>query len=208
MTIQNLIKPCLALIAIIMTSGCVPLTAATTAVVGTSIVEERSAGDRIDDNLIVVKIKEAFIQADTSELFESISVSSIEGRVMLTGSVKDEQIRSKAESLAWDIRGVKEVINELEVDKKELSDRANDMWIASTVRSKLLFEKDLRSVNYVVDVNHAVVYLLGIAQDDHELQRALKIASTVKGVKRVVNHVILKDDPRRLKAGFSKKKEM
>jgi len=130
----------------------------------------------------------------------------MEGRVMLTGSVQGEQYKTQASELTWNVRGVKEVINEIEVDKKELSDRAKDMFIASTVRSKLLLEKDLRSINYVVDVNHGIVFLLGIAQDNNELSRALKIASMVKGVQKVVNHVIIKDDPRRNKVGWSKKK--
>ena len=125
---------------------------------------------------------------------------------MLTGSVQGEQYKTQASELTWNVRGVKEVINEIEVDKKELSDRAKDMFIASTVRSKLLLEKDLRSINYVVDVNHGIVFLLGIAQDNNELSRALKIASMVKGVQKVVNHVIIKDDPRRNKVGWSKKK--
>lgn len=178
-------------------SACVPFAAAGTAVVGTTIAEERSIGDKIDDNIIEIKIKEDYLQTETSEMFERISVNTIEGRTLLTGSVTDVQYKTRAEELAWKVRGVKEVINEIVIDKKELSDHAKDMLIASTVRSKLLFEKNLRSINYLVDVNNGTVFLLGLAQDQEELNRALKIASTVKGVKHVVNHVILIDDPRR-----------
>ncbi len=208
MNLLQLSKLILAAAVLLPISACVPFAAAGTAVVGTTIAEERSVGDKIDDNIIEIKVKEAYLQNETSEMFERISVNAIEGRVLLTGSVKSVQYRIGAEELAWKISGVKEVINEIVIDKKELSDHAKDMWIASAVRSKLLFEKDLRSINYLVDVNNGTVFLLGLAQDEGELNRAIKIASTVKGVKNVVNHVILVDDPRRNASNWNKKKEM
>jgi osmotically-inducible protein OsmY len=98
------------------------------------------------------------------------------------------------------------VLNEIETSPKDIKDYTKDTLIANTVRSKLLFEKDLRSVNYSVDVNNGAVYLIGVAQNQAELDKALKITSSAKGVKRVVNYVILKDDPRRLRDGMLKKK--
>jgi osmotically-inducible protein OsmY len=43
----------------------------------------------------------------------------------------------------------------------------------------------------------SVVYLLGVAQDQNELNRAIKAAGSIKGVRKIVNHVIMKNDPRR-----------
>lgn len=178
-------------------SGCEPFAIASTAVVGTTLAEERSAGDKVDDNIIQLKIKEKYTQAETREILLRVSVSVMEGRVMLTGSVSEQKYSDSASDIAWKTRGVKEVINEIEVGEKEPKDRAKDLFISSTISSKLLFEKDLKSLNYIVDVNDQVVFLLGIAQNKNELNRALKIASEVKGVQKVVNHVILKNDPRR-----------
>jgi osmotically-inducible protein OsmY len=42
-----------------------------------------------------------------------------------------------------------------------------------------------------------VIYLLGIAQDLEERERVNNYARALPYVKKVVNHVILKDDPRR-----------
>ena len=41
------------------------------------------------------------------------------------------------------------------------------------------------------------VYIIGIAYSLEEQQMVLKIASKVKGVEKVVNHIILADDLRR-----------
>ena len=45
-------------LAVLNLNGCVPITAVSTAVVGTAINEERSAGDKLDDSLITLKIKD------------------------------------------------------------------------------------------------------------------------------------------------------
>jgi osmotically-inducible protein OsmY len=178
-------------------SGCMPLAAISTGIVGTTIAEERTAGDKLNDSIITVKIKDHYTQTEISEMLSRISVHSMEGRVLLTGSVTDKKYAAEAAKIAWKVKGVREVINEVEINSKDIKDRAKDLFIESTIESKLLFEKDLSSINYVVDVNNGVVYLLGIAQNDDELKRALQIARSTKGVKKVVNHVIMKDDPRR-----------
>lgn len=48
-----------------------------------------------------------------------------------------------------------------------------------------------------MQVNHGTVYLLGVAQNEEELERVLYIASRTSGVGTVVNYVTLKSDPRR-----------
>ncbi len=205
---NTIIKSTIALGTAFILTSCMEVAAVSSAVVGTTIAEERSAGDRMDDTVIMMKIKEAFLQKDFNEMLGRISVISHEGRVLLTGSVTDQKYADEAVKMAWEIRGVKEVLNELETSQKDLKDYTKDSFIANTIRSKLLLEKDLRSVNYSVDVNNSVAFLIGVAQNQNELDRALKIASSVKGVRKVVNYVILKDDPRRVQEGKSKKKEM
>lgn len=182
-----------------ITTGCLPTVMASTAVVGATIVEDRTAGDKLDDNIISVKIKDSFIREDLDEIMAKVTVSVYEGRVMLTGSVTKEEYAHKAVDLAWKVLGVKEVINEIQVAKREMKDLAKDTFIANTVRSKLLLEKNLKSVNYIVDAQAGVVYLIGVAQDKMELHKAIDIARGVKGVRQVVSHVLMKDDTRRLK---------
>ncbi len=187
----------LALLSISSLSGCVPVVVATGAVASKSITEERTVGDRLDDNMIILKIKERFMQTNVSEMLNRISVNSYEGRVMLTGSVPEHDYLARAAHIAWQVDGVKEVINEVVVKTKDFPDLAKESFIANTIRSKLLFEKDLSSNNYIVDVNDSVVYLLGVAKDRTELNKALEISRSVKGVRSVVNHVIIRDDERR-----------
>src|SRR5690606_17590191 len=114
------------------------------------------------------------------------------GRVLLTGKVNTPDTKVTAVRLAWQPNGVREVIDEIVVtDKDSIGDLTNDTWITTQVKSKLLFNKDVRSINYSVETVNAVVYLIGIARSQAELETATAIASTVKGVKRVISHVRL-----------------
>ena len=93
---------------------------------------------------------------------------------------------------------MKEVFNEVEVrDRAGLIDYFKDVRIANELRLKLLSDKDVSAVNYSVETVNTVIYLMGIAQDQAELERVTGHASNIKGVSRVVSFVLLKDDPRR-----------
>ena len=181
----------------IILSGCAAVATLGILETGKSAQDERSMGNIIDDAIITAKIKNHFAQTEFNELLSRISVSTTEGRVMLTGSVTKHEYIVDAVRLAWSIRGVKEVINELKVSNKCLRDRAVDTLIKKQIEAKFLLQKDFKSVNYTVDVNEGVVFLLGIAQDKAELDIALKIASNIKNVTKVVSHITLVGDPRR-----------
>lgn len=180
--------------------GCVA--AAVTAVTESAVVvaQERSVGDAVDDAGIFAQIKERYLQADTNDLFANVEIKVVEGRVLLTGNVDEPDTQIEAVNLAWQVDGVREVINEIQVsDQSGFSNYARDVWVSAQVRSRLLFGKGIRSVNYSVITVNQVVYLMGIAQDQAELNRAVNVASTTSYVKKVVSYVQLKGDPRREK---------
>ena len=179
-------------------SGCLAIAAGGVAGTGYTVAQERSVGSVVDDNAIWTKIKSAFLQHDVNDLFGDVNVEVSEGRVLLTGDVRSPQTRVDAVRITWQVSGVKEVINEIQVtDQTTLKNYANDLWIITQVKSRLLLEKNLRSINYSVDCINATVYLMGIAQDQNELNRATIIAGKVKGVKNVISHVRLRQDPLR-----------
>lgn len=189
----------LCLITAVNLSSCVPaaVTAgATTA--GVVAAQERSTGNAFDDTGIKLTLNNLYFNRDINDLFKNVNIHVSEGRVLLTGAVDKPETKVEAVRLAWRAKGVREVIDEIQVnDQTGIADYARDTWISAQIRSRLLFEKNLRSINYNVETVNGVVYLLGIAQDQEELRKATYIASTTKYVKQVISHVILKNDPRR-----------
>jgi osmotically-inducible protein OsmY len=141
------------------------------------------------------------LQKNFDNLFASVHVKTNEGRVLLTGSVSNERMRDLAVQIAWSQKGVKEVINELKIAEKTgelaVKDYSIDSWVTTQLKAKLLLEKDIHSINYKIETINGVVYLFGIAQNQHELDRVTAIASSINHVKRVVSYVRLKNDPHR-----------
>ena len=183
---------------IISLSGCVPLAiggATETAVV---IAQERSAGNALDDLSIMLQIKNLYAQQDYKDLLANVEMKVVEGRVLLTGNVNKPDSQIEAVKLAWQVNGVKEVINEIQInDQSGFMNYAKDVWISTQVRTRLLLGKDIHNINYSVITVNQVVYLMGIAQNQEELNRVANVASSTSYVQRVVSHVRLKDDPRR-----------
>lgn len=182
-------------LSVLVLNGCVAaaLTGATTG--GVWATQERSVGNAIDDAGIIAQINSKYVQKHFDDLFRSVNIKVHEGRVLLTGIVPNAENKKDAEELAWQVAGVKEVINELEVSKDfSYQGYVSDSWINTEIAARLLADKHIHSVNYSVNTVNGTVYILGIAQDKKELMSVAETISKIKGVKRVVGHVRLKDD--------------
>ena len=185
----------LALLILTQTS-CAAVVLGGAAKVGSVVAEDRSVGSTVDDTTIWTEIKSLYLQKNVDYIFAAVNVEVKEGRVLLTGRVDNPDHRVEAVRLAWQPVGVKEVINELQItDKSSLRDDANDYWINTQVRTKLLLEKNVRSINYTPDTINGIVYLIGVAQNEWEMNQAALVASKVKGVKRVVSYVKVRANP-------------
>ena len=78
---------------------------------------ERSLGTVVDDATIKVNIAAKFLNAGNN-LFVNINTSVLEGRILLTGLVDNQEIRIDAVRLVWEVEGVKEIINEIEIGNR------------------------------------------------------------------------------------------
>jgi osmotically-inducible protein OsmY len=192
---NKIIKFCLALKVIFITTGCaalLPISVVTTTLIAS---DERSLGVILDDKMITNKIRSDL--AKFGSTFLQVHLAVLEGRILLTGTVPSNEAAKELLKIVWSIKGVREVLNELVVALKTLDNSANDLLIEKAVESLLLLEKDLISANYKVSVNNSKVYILGIAQNAKERDKALTVARTVKAVDKVINYIILKNDIRR-----------
>jgi len=159
--------------------------------------EERGIGGSLVDSRIKATINFNLLEEDRI-LFKGISTAVYERRVLLTGIAKSVEKRDAAVRIAWQTAGVREVINEIIVDPSGNSGTfVSDAWIAAKLRTKLMFDRDIESINYTIDTLRGTIHLLGVAQDEVEMEKVLAHARNLSSVRKVVNHVILKTDPRR-----------
>ncbi|HSR54596.1 MAG TPA: BON domain-containing protein [Alphaproteobacteria bacterium] len=161
--------------------------------------EERGLGGALRDSRIKAELNFELLEEDRI-LFKGLSTSVYEGRVLLTGIAKSAAKRDAAVRIAWQTPGVKEVINEIIIDPSGASGSfSRDTWISTKLRTNLMFDFDIDAINYSIDTLRGTVHLLGVAQNQEELEKVLDHARNLAYVKKVVNHVILKTDPRRMR---------
>ena len=77
----------------------------------------KSAGTNIDDATITASVKSKLVAEKAGNLTR-VDVDTNNGTVYLNGTVESPEQRSRAEQLAWQAKGVKSVVNNLQVQKK------------------------------------------------------------------------------------------
>ena len=174
-------------------AGCDRLLLTVPAQLGTALAEERSVGEAIDDLTIRVELNHIFFGED-AELHEAVSFSVTEGRVLLRGVVASPEAQARAVELAGRASGVRKVIDGLQVGGAPgVAAHARDVSISAQLMSRLMLDLDVAHINYDVGTVNGVVHMMGIAQDEEELSRVVDHARAIAGVRRVANHVAIKD---------------
>ena len=192
---KNNILITLALICSLNIFSCSPAgVLATGGATGMVVAEgDRSFGSVVDDATIKINVAAKFINSDDN-LFIDISTSVLEGRVLLTGLVDNQEIRIDAVRRVWEVDGVKEVINEIQIGNREsLKEYAQDVWITTQVRGLAAKTVGLRSIAYNYETIQGKVYIVGVTSRPEQLEAIIDAAKTVKGVTEIVNYVIVKD---------------
>jgi osmotically-inducible protein OsmY len=147
--------------------------------------DRRTSGAQLNDEGIEIRsanrLREKFGERG------NFSVTSYNGRVLLTGEVAGNSDKITAEQLVFQVENVKAVINELTIatSTSTLKERSNDALITSLVKSSLFEAKELPSSAFKVVTERGVVYLMGRVTQ-READRGTEIARGVSGVVKVV----------------------
>ena len=153
---------------------------------------DRSFGAVVDDATIKINIAAKFLNAGNN-LFVDINTTVLEGRVLLTGLVDNQELRIEAVRLVWEIEGVREVINEIEIGNREgIKDYAKDLWINTQARGVAAKTLGLRAVAYNFETINGKIYVAGVTSKPDQLDILIDSLKSIKGVKEITNYVIVK----------------
>ncbi len=174
-------------------NACAPaIIGGSAAVVGGALVREKGLSGSLSDSQISAKIEMELYKRDP-DLHRRVSVTVQNGEVLLTGAVPNSTDHLDAVRLTWEVQGVIRVIDNIAVsDGGTVGLYANDTWITTQVKTKMLFDKDIQSANYSVKTVSGKVHLMGIAQDEAELKIVTDIARHTQGVSKVISYVKMK----------------
>jgi hyperosmotically inducible periplasmic protein len=77
----------------------------------------KTIGGNVDDATITASVKSRLV-ADKPANLTRVDVDTNNGTVYLNGTVESPEQKTRAEQLAWQAKGVKSVVNNLQVLKK------------------------------------------------------------------------------------------
>lgn len=179
------------LIPALLVSACTPIgmAAGAGASLGVAAAQEGGISNAANDLRIKTLINEKWLSYKV-DTFAKLNTTVDQGRVLITGVVQNPDDRVEAVRLAWQVKGVKQVINEIRVAGSEgVQGFVKDNWITTRLRTAITFDRDVASINYSIDTVQGTVYLMGVAQSQIELNKVMKHARTIPGVKQVISYV-------------------
>ena len=158
--------------------------------------KEKGLGTTISDNIIKTKISNLIFKYD-KELIAETKVFVNNGSVLFTGKVKKPSNKIQITKLAWTIRGVKEVNNEIQVtDTSSIKNIARDIASLGEIRARIMSDKSINSINYSIDVVNDKAYISGVASNETEMNLVKNHASSARFVKEVYSYILLNKDTR------------
>jgi osmotically-inducible protein OsmY len=182
----------MALLASLVLSGCVPAIIGGGVLAEKAVAEERGLGVTLGDTGIRSSIH-AKVMRYNMGVFHRLNFKVREGKVLVAGNVDTDEQMLEVIRLIWTVNGVREVINEIRVGQKgTMGGYARDSWITTKVKTTLLFNRDIASRNYSIETVGAVVYIMGVAQNQDELDHVTDLISRTDYVQKVMSYVRIK----------------
>ena len=159
-------------------------------------LDPRSLGTQIDDSIMQKNLSARLALKEKSYLL-SINVKVIDGRIFITGKVKNPDEKLQITKLAWETKGVRSVKNDIKTKEKfNFKQSAKDLLITSQLRTALIFDKEIKATNYQIDTYKEKIYIYGIAHTKDERKKVINEAKEILDVKGVIASILLVEDLR------------
>ena len=176
--------------------SCAPLVGTVGMVSLGAASKEKGLGTSINDNLIKTKISNRIYKYN-KDLIADTKVFVNNGSILFTGKLINPNDKIEFTKLAWNIRGVKEVNNEIQVtDMTSIKNIARDIASLGEIRARLMSDKSINSINFSVDFVNDKAYISGVATNELEMNLVKSHASSARFIKEVYNYIILNKDTR------------
>ena len=183
-------------IIILFLQSCAPLVGTIGMVSLGAASKEKGLGTSINDNFIKTKISN-LIYKYNKDLIADTKVFVNNGSVLFTGKLINPNDKIEFTKLAWNIRGVNEVNNEIQLtDMTSIKNIARDVASLGEIRARLMSDKSINSLNFSVDVVNDKAYVSGVATSELEMNLVKNHASSARFINEVYNYIILNKDTR------------
>ena len=158
--------------------------------------DPRSVGTQIDDSIMQKSLSAKILLLDKS-LMLSVKSKVLDGRIFLTGKVDNPEEKLKLTKLAWEIKGVRSVRNDIKIKEEfNFKQSAKDLLITSQLRTAIIINKNIKASNYQIDTYKRKIYIYGIAIKSEEKDLVIEEAKQISDVEDIIASIILVADLR------------
>jgi hyperosmotically inducible protein len=156
-------------------------------------VVRTSVGTDIDDSVITTSVKAALL-ADADIKSFDFKVETRKGEVSLSGFVDNQLQLDRATAAARAVSGVKAVQNNVVLKGKPttVGKKVDASIITSKVKSALLGDPNIKSLDIAVVTRDDEVLLSGFVESQTQVERAIEVARGIEGVRQVRNEMSIK----------------
>lgn len=177
-------------------------------------MEDRNTGDQVTDTKIGTGILTSLAEKDKSLLLD-VNADVWEQRVLLTGTLDDPKTKEEVLRLVRADQRIRTLYDEIQIvtkaeqaqrreaakskdePKKEgVGQTVNDFWIETKISAQLITTPHVTSVNYRWRSVRNIVYLIGRARSQEELNTVLETIRKTEGVSQVKHFVEIKPLPK------------
>jgi len=170
-------------------AGCAPTVVSLAADGAYTASEERTMDDVVDDNGIKLEINKLLLD-ERLGLFKDVGTVVYQRHVYLLGDVEKAGDKVRAGEIARIPEKVSGVTNDIQVtDEGGVGALVDDIYIEKVIQTDYLFDSEIDSSNFRVRSVNGVVYLIGLAESQAELDKAVAIVDARDDVRRIVNYV-------------------
>lgn len=176
----------LLLVAVVTLQGCVVAVGAAGAMAAKVANDRRTVGTQLDDQNADSAVAYQWSKSDALKEQANLQVDVYNGVALLTGQAPSQALLDEAVNRAQEVAYLKKIHNQIRIAQPiGAGTQANDIWLASMVRAKIVADERVPALQVKVVVQDSEVFLMG-RLSNVEATAAVDIARNITGVARVV----------------------
>ena len=152
-----------------------------------------TVGTEIDDTVVTTRVKSALLADPDVKAFD-LKVETRKGEVQLSGFVDNQMQIDRAIAVTRSVTGVKNVENKVSLKGAATTagDQVDDSVITAKVKSALLADASIKSLDIAVVTRKGEVQLSGFVNNQSQIDRAIEVARGTENVRSVGNEMSIK----------------
>tara|TARA_X000000950_G_scaffold125447_1_gene157113 strand:+ start:930 stop:1442 length:513 start_codon:yes stop_codon:yes gene_type:complete len=148
--------------------------------------DRRTVGTQLDDQNADAAVSYQWSKSDALKEQANLQVDVYNGVALLTGQAPNQGLVDEAVRRAQEVSYIKKIHNQIRIGEAiGAGTQANDLWLASKVRTKIVADERVPALQVKVVVQDSEVFLMG-RLTNLEATAAVDIARNITGVARVV----------------------